>query len=52
MTCTDEQAVPVVVQQLHVAWNEHDVGAFDELFDEDADFVNVYGMRERKRRCR
>lgn len=26
-------------------WNRHDMVAFGELFAEDADFVNVYGVR-------
>jgi uncharacterized protein (TIGR02246 family) len=50
MSGTDDQAVRAVVEQLDASWNAHDMDAFGELFADDADFVNVYGMRWRDKR--
>lgn len=41
----EEQAVRSVVERFADAWNRHDMGAFSQLFGEDADFVNVIGTR-------
>ena len=34
-----------VVQTLIASWNEHDMPAYSSCFTEDADLVNVLGMR-------
>ena len=39
------------LDQLMAAWNRRDAHAFAGLFDEDADFVNVVGIRWRRRRA-
>jgi len=41
----DKDAIAAVVQQIIGAWNRHDMDAFAEPFAEDADFVNVRGVR-------
>ena len=41
----DEAGVGAVVRGFEEAWNRHDMDAFARLFAEDADFVNVIGMR-------
>lgn len=41
----DEKPVRTVVQAFENAWNRHDMDAFAALFVEDADFVNVVGIR-------
>jgi uncharacterized protein (TIGR02246 family) len=38
------QAVQKVAEDFIDAWNRHDMRAFANLYAEDADFVNVYGM--------
>jgi uncharacterized protein (TIGR02246 family) len=40
-----QDAVKSVVRNLTEAWNRHDMDAFADLFSEDADFVNVRGVR-------
>jgi len=40
-----EKAVRAVVARLYETWNAHDMAAFASLFAEDADFVNVIGLR-------
>jgi uncharacterized protein (TIGR02246 family) len=40
-----EDAIVAVVQRIIEAWNRHDMDAFAKLFTDDADFVNVRGMR-------
>jgi uncharacterized protein (TIGR02246 family) len=40
-TMSDEQAVRKVLQDFHDALNARDLKAFDKLFAEDAEFVNV-----------
>jgi len=40
-----QDAVKTVVQNIVDAWNRHDMDAFANLFSEDADFVNVRGVR-------
>jgi uncharacterized protein (TIGR02246 family) len=40
---TDEAAIKDVVASLRDCWNRHDMHAFAQLFDQDADFVNVIG---------
>lgn len=49
MTNQDERGVREVVRKLEASWNDHDMDAFGELFAENADFVNVIGMRWRSR---
>jgi len=41
---SNEQAVRAVGSQVIETWNAHDMKAFAELFRDDAEFVNVYGM--------
>jgi uncharacterized protein (TIGR02246 family) len=41
---SDEQAVRALGSQMIELWNAHDMKAFAELFRDDAEFVNVYGM--------
>jgi uncharacterized protein (TIGR02246 family) len=41
----DEAGVRSVLSDFEAAWNRHDMDAFARLFAEDADFVNVLGMR-------
>jgi uncharacterized protein (TIGR02246 family) len=41
---SDEQAIHAVCSQVIENWNVHDMKAFGELFSDDAEFVNVYGM--------
>lgn len=38
-------AIEMVMQAFQDAWNRHDVNAFAQTFADDADFVNVIGMR-------
>jgi uncharacterized protein (TIGR02246 family) len=40
-----EEAIVLVVRSIIDAWNRHDMDAFGNLFAEDADFVNVRGVR-------
>ncbi len=40
----DEAAVRSVTSGFIAAWNRHDMGAFADLFADDADFVNVIGL--------
>lgn len=42
---SDETAVRDVLNRFVSAWNQHDMDEFAQLFSEDADFVNVVGMR-------
>ena len=44
------QTVDSVLQALWETWNRHDMDAMAELFAEDADFVNVLGMRFKSRK--
>jgi uncharacterized protein (TIGR02246 family) len=41
----NEDSVVAVVRKIIDAWNRHDMDAFANLFTEDADFVNVRGVR-------
>jgi uncharacterized protein (TIGR02246 family) len=41
---SDEQTVRAIGSQVIETWNAHDMKAFAELFRDDAEFVNVYGM--------
>jgi hypothetical protein len=41
----DEVGVNAVVRGFEEAWNRHDMDALATLFANDADFVNVIGMR-------
>jgi uncharacterized protein (TIGR02246 family) len=41
----EEQAVTAVIGALEDAWNRHDMDSFASFFADDADFVNVLGMR-------
>lgn len=41
--------VDSVLHAMVSTWNHHDIKAMAELFTEDADFVNVLGMRFRSR---
>jgi uncharacterized protein (TIGR02246 family) len=49
-TIMEDRAVLEVVRRLEASWNDHDMDAFGELFADDADFVNVYGMRWRDKK--
>lgn len=40
-----EEAIIAIVRSIVAAWNRHDMDAFANLFAEDADFVNVRGVR-------
>src|SRR5215472_11223636 len=40
----DESAVRNVLAEYTVAWNSHDTAAFDHLFTEDCDYVNIAGV--------
>jgi uncharacterized protein (TIGR02246 family) len=40
----DESAVRNVLAEYAVAWNRHDTGAFERLFTENCDYVNVAGV--------
>lgn len=40
---SDEIAIRKLMEDVAVAWNQHDVVAFSRLFDEDADFTNWRG---------
>ncbi len=42
--------VDSLLEAMLVTWNQHDMDAMAELFAEDADFVNVLGMRFRSRK--
>lgn len=50
MTIMEDQAVLEIVRRLEASWNAHDMDAFGELFADDADFVNVFGMRCRDKK--
>ena len=39
-----EQAIKGLAHALEAAWNRHDARALAEVFAEDADFTNVFGM--------
>jgi uncharacterized protein (TIGR02246 family) len=41
----EEGPVTAVIGALEAAWNRHDMDSFASLFADDADFVNVRGMR-------
>ena len=41
----DEQAVRALIDASRQYWNAHDMEGFASLFADDADFVNVRGMR-------
>lgn len=41
----EKDAIIAVVLEIIDAWNRHDMDAFAEQFHEDADFVNVRGVR-------
>ena len=41
----EKDAIVAVVQEIIGAWNRHDMDVFATLFTEDADFVNVRGVR-------
>jgi len=41
----DKDAITGVVTRIIDAWNRHDMEAFVSVFAEDADFVNVRGVR-------
>jgi uncharacterized protein (TIGR02246 family) len=40
----DESAVRNVLAEYTVAWNSHDTAAFDHLFTDDCDYVNIAGL--------
>ena len=42
---SDDQAFQTLFRAFAEAWNSHDAPAYARLFTEDADFVNVVGMR-------
>ena len=41
----DEQLIEAVVERWGDAWNRHDMSLMAALVSDDADFVNVWGMR-------
>jgi len=41
---SDEEAVRAVGTRVIELWNAHDMEAFAQLYTEDAEFVNVFGM--------
>jgi uncharacterized protein (TIGR02246 family) len=41
----DEASIRTIVESLSKSWNGHDMRAFASVFSEDADFVNVGGIR-------
>ncbi len=41
----EKDAIAAVVQEIIGAWKRHDMDAFAKAFTEDADFVNVRGVR-------
>jgi len=41
---SEEEAVRTVGRQVIETWNAHDMKAFAQLYTDDAEFVNVYGM--------
>jgi uncharacterized protein (TIGR02246 family) len=41
----EKDAIAGVVTRIIEAWNRHDMDAFANVFAEDADFVNVRGVR-------
>jgi uncharacterized protein (TIGR02246 family) len=45
MDMQEKDAILAVVQAVIGAWNRHDMDAFAEQFYDDADFVNVRGVR-------
>lgn len=45
MVLSVEASVLAVARQFAVCWNAHDMSALGALFAQDADFVNVVGMR-------
>ena len=42
---TDPRAIQNLVEILRDSWNRHDMKVFSSVFSEDADFVNVGGIR-------
>ncbi len=40
------QAIDKIVSNMTAAWNQRDVAAFGAAFAEDAEFTNVFGMRQ------
>ena len=40
------QAIDKIVSNMTAAWNRRDVAAFGAAFAEDAEFTNVFGMRQ------
>jgi uncharacterized protein (TIGR02246 family) len=42
---SEEDGIAGILEQLDVAWNAHDAGAFAAQFSVDADFTNVRGMQ-------
>lgn len=45
----DEDLIRQLIQRWEEAWNSHDMAAIATLVSDDADFVNVWGMRWRGR---
>lgn len=41
-----QHAIERIVSSLTAAWNRRDVAAFGAVFAEDAEFTNVFGMRQ------
>lgn len=46
---SDEGKIKAVLTALEESWNRHDMPAYAAQFAQDADFVNVLGMRQRGR---
>src|SRR5690242_6674738 len=46
-----QTAVDLLTQKHRIAWNTHDRSAYETLFTEDADFVNVVGQHSLGRKA-
>jgi ketosteroid isomerase-like protein len=44
MSSPDVQAIRAILIEYQDAWNAHDMTALDELFTDDAHWVNIVGM--------
>lgn len=47
MSAVDEQKIRAVMRDYGEAWNHHDIGAMQQLFTDDADWINIVGMHWR-----
>lgn len=49
LSAEDDRAIRKVLADYDAAWNSHNMKALDEVFREDAEFINVVGMHWRGR---